>query len=207
MRDSTRKTHWEEVYGSKSPEGTSWYQKRPDISLDLIETYGPGPKATVIDIGGGTSTLADHLLEAGYADVSVLDIAEAGLAHLKNRLGARADRIDWIVADVTEWKPERKYDLWHDRAVLHFLTQAKDQAAYAATLRAALRPGGMAIIAGFAPGGPEKCSGLPIVQHDHASLGALFGKRFELLETREELHHTPWNAEQAFRYHVYRSTE
>jgi SAM-dependent methyltransferase len=158
----------------------------------------------VIDIGGGASTLTDHLLDAGYADLSVLDISETGLAQLKARLGAGAERVRWIVADITKWKPERVYDIWHDRAVLHFLMDVSDLDAYARSLRAAVRPGGIAIIAGFAPGGPEKCSGLPIVQHDHISLGALIGREFALLETRDETHHTPWNSEQAFRYHVFR---
>jgi SAM-dependent methyltransferase len=182
----------------------SWYQARPEMSLRLIEVYVPNRDAALMDIGGGASRLTDELANAGYRDLSVLDISEEGLSHLKKRMGCRATGIHWVVADVTLWTPDRIYDLWHDRALLHFLTEAKDQSAYAAALRAALKPSAIAIIAGFAPGGPEKCSGLPVVQHDHASLGALLGTEFEFVETREEVHLTPWNTEQAFRYHVMR---
>ena len=204
MNTSERQAHWENVYRAKSPEGVSWYQSRPDISLQLINAYAPARDSAILDVGGGASTLIDHLLDAGYAGLTVLDIAEAALAHMRRRLGARASRVHWIVADITLWRPDARYDLWHDRAVLHFLVEPKDQTNYADALRRAVKPGGIAMIAGFAPGGPEKCSGLTVVQHDGASLGALLGERFKLIEIRDELHRTPWNTEQAFRYHVFR---
>src|SRR5690606_18930920 len=159
--------------------------------------------AAVVDVGGGASTLVDHLLEQGLAP-TVVDISHEALEHSRSRLGARADDVRWVVADVTKCRPQAQFDLWHDRAVLHFLIERASQQAYAACLRAALKPGGYAIIAGFAPGGPEKCSGLPVVQHDAASLSALLGREFELTHTRNETHRTPSGAEQAFRYHVFR---
>jgi SAM-dependent methyltransferase len=198
-----RREHWEEVYRTRSAEGVSWYQPRPDISLELARKYVPDMDAAILDVGGGASTFADHLLAIGYTDLSVLDISQAALEQVEKRLGARAG-VRFIVADITAWTPDRRYDFWHDRAVLHFLIEAKDQAAYAGTLRKALKPGAIAVIAGFAPGGPEKCSGLPIVQHDRASLAALLGAEFTLLDTRDESHRTPWNTEQSFRYHVFR---
>ena len=203
---STPRKHWDDVYRTKTPEAVSWYQSRPQVSLDLIAAYAPDRNAAIIDVGGGASMLTDHLLDAGYGDLSVLDISLAGLAHLKERLGARGDRVDWIAADVTQWKPARHYDLWHDRAVLHFLTEPDDQKVYAENMRAALARGGIAIIAGFAPDGPSKCSGLPVVHHDQVSLARLLGDGFAMLEMRDETHRTPWNAEQAFRYHIFRRT-
>ncbi len=206
MSDASKQAHWEAVYHEKAPDTVSWHQASARLSPELIEKYLPVRNAAIVDVGGGASTLTDGLLDAGYSDISVLDIAEAGLARLRQRLAVRAEQVRWIVSDITNWRPSSRYALWHDRAVLHFLVDAEDQAAYAAALWGALEPSGVAIIAGFAPGGPEKCSGLSIVQHNATSLGSLLGNEFSLLEVRDEVHMTPWNTSQAFRYHVFRRT-
>ncbi len=196
--------HWDRVYAEKRAEAVSWRQDEPTLSLMLFKRTAVGPDAPIIDVGGGASTLVDHLLKDGYRDLTILDIAAPGLDQAKARLGGAADRIKWIVADVTAWRPERKHRLWHDRAVLQFLTDPSTQRAYMETLRNALDGDGWAIIAGFAPGGPVKCSGLGIVQHDGASLSKLLGDEFQLMETHGEILLTPSGAEQAFRYHLFR---
>jgi hypothetical protein len=197
-------THWDGVYSAKRAEEVSWHQAEPELSLKLIRRTGVARSAALIDIGGGASTLVDHLLRDGFTDVTVLDIAAPALEQARVRLGADAERAAWIAADVTAWRPTKRFRLWHDRAVLHFLTEPDHQATYARTLHAALDGDGWAIIAGFAPGGPAKCSGLPIVQHDGESLQRLLGDEFDLMETHGETHLTPWGAEQAFRYHLFR---
>ncbi len=199
-----RHAHWDRVYTEKRAEEVSWRQDEPTLSLKLISRAGAGRDAPIIDVGGGASTLVDHLLLGGFRDLTVLDIAAPGLEQAKARLGDRANEVNWIVHDVTTWRPARKHRLWHDRAVLHFLTEPAQQTAYAETLRAAIDADGWAIIAGFAPGGPAKCSGLEIVQHDGVSLSKLLGDEFQLMETHGEIHLTPWGAEQAFRYHLFR---
>lgn len=196
--------HWDRVYTEKRAEEVSWRQDQPALSLKLIRRTGIGLDAPIIDVGGGASTLVDHLLSSGFRDLTVLDIAASALEQAKARLGDRANEVNWTVSDVTTWRPARTHRLWHDRAVLHFLTGPAQQAAYAETLRAALDGDGWAIIAGFAPGGPAKCSGLEIVQHDGVSLSKLLGDEFQLMETHGEIHLTPWGAEQAFRYHLFR---
>ena len=202
---SSRQDHWSQAYTAKPPTEVSWFQARPDLSLHLIGKSGASPDAPIIDVGGGASTLVDHLLEAGRTSVTVLDVAERALALTKSRLGERADQVDWIVADITNWvPPTQAYDIWHDRAVLHFLTEPEDQEIYAATLNSALRLGGWAIIGGFAKGGPARCSGLDIVQHDDASLKQLLGDDFSLEDIRSEAHRTPSGGEQLFAYHVFR---
>jgi hypothetical protein len=196
--------HWDRVYAEKRAEEVSWRQDEPTLSLKLIARTGVEPDAPIVDVGGGASTLVDHLLGRGFRDISVLDIAASGLNQAKSRLGDQGQKVKWVVHDVTSWRSPRKHRLWHDRAVLHFLTSPGDQAAYVQTLRAALEGDGWAIIAGFAPGGPVKCSGLEIVQHDGVSLSKLLGDEFQLMETHGEVHLTPWGAEQAFRYHLFR---
>ncbi len=196
--------HWRRVYSEKRAEDLSWRQEEPTLSLKLIGRTGVAKDANVVDVGGGASTLADHLLASGFGNLTVLDLAASGLEQIKARLGDQAENVEWVVGDVRAWRPSRRYRLWHDRAVLHFLTEPADQAAYAETLRSAVEGDGWAIIAGFAPGGPVRCSGLEIVQHDGVSLARLLGDEFQLLETHGEIHVTPWGAEQAFRYHLFR---
>ena len=170
MSDPERQAHWENVYQIKAERDVSWFEESPTISLDLIHATGVKPDASIIDIGGGTSRLVDTLLDEGFKVITVLDISEKALATSKARLGTRAAHVQWVVADITTWEPSQTYDVWHDRAVLHFLTDPKDRAAYAERVLRAVRPGGHVIIGTFAPDGPEWCSGLPVVRHDAASL-------------------------------------
>jgi trans-aconitate methyltransferase len=200
-----RSAHWENVYATKGETEVSWFQDSPAISLDMIRAVSPDHGASIIDIGGGASRLVDALLQDGYRDLTVLDLAANALEAAKKRVGgAAASKVDWIVADATTWRPARGYDVWHDRAAFHFLTDSRDRAAYVERLRSAVVPGGHVIIATFAPGGPEKCSGLPVQRHDSASLAAELGPDFELVETRSETHHTPWNSTQAFQFSRFR---
>lgn len=199
-----QKSHWDKIYGDKPPEEMSWSQNRPDLSIRLVHMVGLGPDATILDIGGGASTLVDHLLVERRYTLAVLDISQFSLVHARKRLGDDAKRVKWIAADITTWKPDISVDFWHDRAVLHFLTERADQEAYFRVLKKALNPGGWVMIAGFAPGGPTECSGLPIVQHDADSLQKLLGDDFSLIEQRDETHRTPSGVKQAFRYHLFR---
>ena len=198
------RAHWETVYDAKLPSQASWHQNRPDQSLDLIHRAALPSNSSILDVGGGASTLVDHLLAERRYTLAVLDISQASFAHARKRLGKNAGPVNWIAADIATWTPDISVDFWHDRAVLHFLTERADQEAYFGALKAALNPGGWVMIAGFAPGGPNKCSGLPIVQHDAGSLQNLLGSGFTLIETRNEIHRTPSEVEQAFRYHLFR---
>lgn len=201
---SDRSTHWDHVYATKGEAEVSWFQDSPAISLELIRAANPDPGASVIDIGGGASRLVDALLQHGYRDLAVLDLSAHALDAAKRRIGHAASMVDWIVADATTWQPAKTYDIWHDRAAFHFLTEARDRAAYVERLRSAVASGGHVIIATFAPDGPEKCSGLPVQRYDGASLAAELGPEFELIETRSETHHTPWNSTQAFQFSRFR---
>jgi 2-polyprenyl-3-methyl-5-hydroxy-6-metoxy-1,4-benzoquinol methylase len=196
------RAHWEAVYANKRPHELSWFQPSLDVSLKLIRRTGIARNASILDVGAGSATLVDHLLDNGFTNVAVLDIARSGLEHAKARLAAKTTQVEWIVADVTDWRPPRLFDLWHDRAVFHFLTDPADQRSYARTLAAALKPNGWAIIAGFAPGGPQRCTGLDVVRHDAESLHDVFGSAFKVMEAHGETHVTPTGAEQAFRYHI-----
>ncbi|SDI93754.1 Methyltransferase domain-containing protein [Bradyrhizobium sp. Rc2d] len=197
---SDRSAHWDNVYATKGEAEVSWFQSSPTTSLDMIRAANPDHGAAIIDIGGGASRLVDALLQDGYRDIAVLDLSANALDVAKKRLGAAASAVDWIVADATTWRPAKTYDLWHDRAAFHFLTDPRDRAAYVERLRSALAPGGHVIIATFAPDGPERCSGLPVQRHDSASLLAELGAEFELIEARRETHHTPWDSTQAFQF-------
>ena len=196
---SERRAHWDETYATKDETKVSWYQPSPEQSLALIRAAG-SPAAAVIDVGGGTSRLADALLADGYRDITVLDISAVALERSKTRLGRRADAVSWIVADVTQWKPARTWDIWHDRAVFHFLTDAAAQDAYLEALKQGTRPGSAVIMATFAPAGPERCSGLPVQRYSAASLAARLGADFRLYAERDEMHPTPFGTEQAFTY-------
>lgn len=194
-----RKHHWETVYGNKSAEETSWYQPFPHLSLSMIANTGFGPEASLIDIGAGASLLVDHLLALGYRDITVLDISSAALAQASCRLGDEFP-VNWVEADVTTFMPGRQFDIWHDRAAYHFLTEEQDRQRYLAVLRKALKAGGQAVLATFAPGGPVKCSGLDIVQYDADKLCNELGPDFTLLEQQEERHLTPAGREQLFNF-------
>lgn len=201
---SDRTTHWQNVYATKSETEVSWFQASPAISLDMIRAASPDRAPAIIDIGGGASRLVDALLQGGYRNLTVLDVSANALDTAKKRIGAAASTVDWIVADATTWRPAKTWDVWHDRAAFHFLTDPHDRAAYVECLRSAVAPGGHVIIATFAPDGPEKCSGLPVQRHDSASLSAELGPEFELVETRGETHHTPWHSTQAFQFSRFR---
>jgi 2-polyprenyl-3-methyl-5-hydroxy-6-metoxy-1,4-benzoquinol methylase len=204
MNESNRGAHWENVYRTKGEREVSWFQETPSISLELIRSAGATRHSAIVDIGGGASRLVDALVDEGYEAVTVLDLSESALAAAKRRLGQTAARVTWLVADVVGWKPPQRYDVWHDRAAFHFLTDAADRSAYVACLREALRPGGHAIIATFALDGPERCSGLPVIRYDAASLGEVLGDDFSLVETRRHDHHTPMGSTQRFQFSVFR---
>jgi SAM-dependent methyltransferase len=199
-----RQAHWENVYQTKGERDVSWFQERPEISLELIGATGANADSAMIDVGGGASRLIDALLNAGFANVTVLDLSEKALATSKARLGGRSAKVKWIGADVTAWEPSQSYDVWHDRAAFHFLTDPKDRAAYAARVLRTIRAGGHVIIGTFAPDGPERCSGLPVVRHDAASVGAALGPSFELVESRDHVHRTPAGAIQRFQFNRFR---
>jgi SAM-dependent methyltransferase len=207
MSAPERRSHWDNVYTIKSDREVSWFEESPALSLELIHATGIKPSVPVIDIGGGASRLVDALLDEGFENVSVLDVSEQALATSKARLGARAGKVHWIASDVTTWEPPQIYDLWHDRAAFHFLTDPKDRAAYADRVLRAVRPGGHVIIGTFAPDGPERCSGLPVVRHDGASLGLVLGPSFKLVESRSHAHATPWGAIQRFQFSRFRRQE
>lgn len=193
--------HWDLVYGSKAADAVSWYQRHPDTSLAFIADSQLPYDTPLIDVGGGASTLVDHLLDAGYTDISVLDIAAHALSRSQARLGAgKAPRVHWLVDDVTGFAPSRRYGLWHDRAVFHFLIDDASKAAYLAALRRSLVPGGTAIVATFAADGPARCSGLDVARYDAEALHACFGDEFERMASGRDVHVTPWGAEQAFTY-------
>jgi ubiquinone/menaquinone biosynthesis C-methylase UbiE len=204
MQSESRQAHWENVYTKKGENEVSWFQENPAQSLELIAELGAGPDTAIVDIGGGTSRLVDSLVAKGFWAVTVLDLSEAALKTAQARLGQGAQSVRWLVADATTWEPSQEYDLWHDRAAFHFLTEEKDRAAYVTRLRRALKVGGHAIIATFALEGPEKCSGLPVVRYDAASLGQVLGPEFKFGHTLRHEHATPWGSQQAFQYSVFR---
>jgi hypothetical protein len=195
---SDRNAHWERVYASRGEDEVSWFQRRPEMSLALIERSGLTNDAPMIDIGAGASTLVDHLLDAGYTAPAVLDIAASALRRSRQRLGERATRVDWIESDVLTFAPSRRYALWHDRAVLHFLVEAGEREGYLHALRTSVALGGQVIVATFAHDGPARCSGLPVARYDAAGLHAIFGIEYELLESAKESHYTPSGTEQRF---------
>ena len=198
MSELNRQAHWQRVYKEKGENQVSWFQERPTISLELIEAAGLDRSSAIIEIGGGASRLVDVLGETGYRDLTVLDVSESAVSIAKMRLGERAAMVKWIVADVTQWQPTRSYDLWHDRAAFHFLTDESDRSAYIDRLTKAVRPGGHAIIGTFALDGPERCSGLPVVRYDATQLSAALTPAFALVDMRRDDHKTPWGRHSAF---------
>jgi ubiquinone/menaquinone biosynthesis C-methylase UbiE len=198
MAAEEMRRHWDEVYSTKRAQETSWYQDEPRLSLEMIEKTNVGRMASIIDVGGGASTLVDHLLDRSYTDLTVLDISAAALQQSRQRLGERADRINWVECDITAYSPGKTFEVWHDRAMFHFLTSAEDRRHYLQVLRAALNPGGHAIICEFAPDGPSKCSGLDIVQYDALKMSRELGQDFVLQEQEKEKHRTPLGKEQRF---------
>ena len=194
-------THWDKIYAQKAPDQVSWYRPHLEASLALIEESGAGPSASIIDVGAGESTLVDDLVARGYSNLTVLDISEAAVAASKKRLGDAAERVRWLVADITQVELEPSaYDVWHDRAVFHFLTSAADRIAYVNQVVRAVRRGGHVIVSAFGPEGPTRCSGLEVVRYDAESLHAEFGSNFRLISSSRQLHETPFGTTQQFLY-------
>jgi trans-aconitate methyltransferase len=204
MSDAGRQAHWEKVYTTKGEKEVSWFQENPAPSLDLIALAGLSTDAAIIDIGGGASRLVDDLRVRRFRRLTVLDLSGAALAAAKARLGDGGAEVQWVIADITQWEPTQTYDLWHDRAAFHFLTDPADQSAYVARLKKAVKPEGHVIIGTFAPDGPERCSGLPIVRHDADTLATILGGDFVLTDTRRHDHATPWGAVQRFQFSSFR---
>ncbi|MGV3719762.1 MAG: class I SAM-dependent methyltransferase [Actinomycetota bacterium] len=202
--EQSRQAHWDEVYAGKGADELSWHQDEPSLSLALISAVAPGPQASVIDVGGGNSVLVDRLLALGYATVTVLDISPKALDQSKARLGELGRRVRWEVADVTQAASLGCFDVWHDRAVFHFLTREEDRQRYVALAERSIATGGHLIMVTFALDGPERCSGLPVCRYDAASLARVFANGFELVSARDETHLTPWGAPQKFTYCVLR---
>lgn len=196
-----KQAHWEKIYAEKAADAVSWYRPHLETSLALIEKAAADRRAPIIDVGGGESTLIDDLLARGYEDITVLDISKTAIDANRQRIGNAADRVHWLVADITKVELEPSvYGVWHDRAVFHFLTVPTDRAAYVRQVARAVKPGGHVIVSTFAPDGPVKCSGLEVVRYDAAALHREFGARFRLLESSKELHHTPFGTVQQFLY-------
>jgi SAM-dependent methyltransferase len=195
------KTHWEHIYETKAPTQVSWYQEHAQFSLQYIGNTGIQKTAHIIDVGGGASTLVDDLVADGFQYISILDISGSALQLARQRLGAKANDVNWIEADITQAElPYQSYDVWHDRAVFHFLTQPRDRQRYIEAVRHAVRPGGHVILATFAPDGPDHCSGLEVMRYNPEDLHDEFGGDFELVSSSPETHHTPFGTEQKFIY-------
>lgn len=197
--------HWQALYETKGPTDVSWYQPVPKRSLELIRASGLSPEAALLDVGGGASRLVDHLLTGGFTDITVLDVAPAALEQSKVRLGSAGDQVQWIVADATTWRPPRRYDLWHDRAVLHFLVDVGLRDQYLNVLRGALAPGGYVVMATFGPQGPTRCSGLDVQRYSADELSTALGPAFRLVECDIDEHVTPDGHVQQFLYGLWQA--
>jgi len=194
-------THWDTVYRTKAPDAVSWYRPHLETSIELIQRVAPDPSASIIDVGGGESTLVDDLLAKGYRNVSVLDISPTAIEVARKRIGDLARSVTWIIGDITQAiLPSQHYDVWHDRAVFHFLTTQEERAAYVQRVAESMKLGGHVIVATFGPEGPTQCSGLDVVRYDAQSLHAQFGRHFRLMESATELHQTPVGKTQQFLY-------
>jgi hypothetical protein len=198
------RAHWNGVYSTKGETGVSWYQAEPRLSLELIRAIAPAQGGRITDMGGGASVLVDRLLELPFARIAVLDVSETALNSAKSRLGARAAKVDWIVADLTEIRTLGSFDLWHDRAVFHFLTDANDRRAYIALAERTVPVGGHLIIGSFAEDGPPQCSGLDVCRYNAESMAAELGDGFTLIREARETHTTPGGVSQPFFYGVFR---
>ena len=198
------KEHWEKIYNTRQFEETSWYQPKPEHSLEIIRSLGLSPEANIIDIGGGNSFLADHLLELGYKNIHVLDISAKALQDSQNRLGEKADKINWIESDITNFKPDISFDLWHDRAALHFLTEDKPVEDYLSVLKNSLKKCAYCLLSVFSENGPVKCSGITIRKYATSALEELLELDFETVRLENRDHTTPWGAKQNFSTGLFR---
>jgi SAM-dependent methyltransferase len=195
--------HWRQVYQTKRPDQVSWYQSSPAPSLEALDRLGGKPSMSLVDVGAGASTFVDALLDRGWTDVTLVDISELALEATRMRVGERAGKVHWEVADARYWRPGRAFDIWHDRAVFHFLTEADDRAGYRRALAEGTHPGSHVILATFALDGPDKCSGLPVQRYDSRAMAAELGPDFNLFGDWRETHVTPWGAEQRFQWCVF----
>jgi 2-polyprenyl-3-methyl-5-hydroxy-6-metoxy-1,4-benzoquinol methylase len=205
MDNLGRHAHWEKVHQTKSEQNVSWFEESPAMSLELIRATGVSTEASIIDIGGGASRLVDALLGKGYTAITVLDLSEKALEISKARLGPQgAAKVKWVAVDVTAWEPSQAYDVWHDRATFHFLTDPSERAAYVERVLRAVRSDGHVIIGTFALDGPERCSGLPVVRYDAAAISKILGPSFDLSQSRIHAHQTPTGAIQRFQFNRFR---
>lgn len=197
---------WEGIYRSKEEAETSWYEDRPQVSLDLIAETGAGKDEALVDVGAGSSRLVDCLLEQGFRRITVLDLSDTALAKVRSRLPPDAS-VEWVVGNVLPWHPLRRFDVWHDRAAFHFLTEAADQNAYLRLMDRALRPGGHAIIGTFALDGPASCSGLQVVRYDATLLSERLGDAYRLVKSVNHEHRTPWGSGQRFHFGLFQKSD
>ena len=201
MSPMNTEKHWEAIYRSKAPDAVSWYRRHLDTSLALIQKAAPERSASIIDVGAGEATLVDDLLAAGYQNATVLDVSQTAIDVTKARLGAKAEQVHWIVADILSCElPANEYDVWHDRAVFHFLTVPAQRAAYVRQVASSVKPGGYVLVGTFGSDGPTKCSGLDVVRYDADTLHAEFGVRFQMVDSTKEMHDTPFGTTQQFLY-------
>src|SRR5690606_1380286 len=202
--ENDRKAHWETVYETKSPEQVSWTQEKPQISLDFVHSLGVDKKANIIDVGGGDSKLVDFLLDEGYERITVLDISSKAIQRAKKRLGERADKVKWVVSDITEFEPMETYDVWHDRAAFHFLVALDQIERYLNIVQIAVS--GFLVLVTFSDKAPKKCSGLEVVQYNEEKMAALFKDRFEKIKCLTEDHTTPFGTAQHFIFCSFKKT-
>lgn len=194
------KAHWEQVYRTKAPTEVSWYQEDPALSLRFIASTGVGPQAHIVDVGGGSSILVDRLLDRGFEHLTIVDLSAGALRRAKERLGKRADRVQWLEADARDLVLPERVDVWHDRALFHFLTETEDRARYLQAVRRSLTPQGHLIMATFAVEGPPQCSGLAVARYSPEALAQTMGPNFAFVEACEDIHLTPWRTQQPFIY-------
>ncbi|MDP2926403.1 MAG: class I SAM-dependent methyltransferase [Nanoarchaeota archaeon] len=198
------KKHWENIYNLKNFNEVSWYQESPKTSIDLIQSVDPDKNAYIIDVGGGNSNLVDNLIELGFKNIFVLDISLKALEKSKQRLNEKSKTINWINSDIKEFKTNEKFDIWHDRALFHFLISEEDIKKYIESVNRFLKPAGYLIIATFSLKGPKKCSGLDTKQYSEDSIRKIFNKGFEYIKSFEEIHNTPFNTTQSFIWNVFK---
>ncbi|MCB1735711.1 MAG: class I SAM-dependent methyltransferase [Rhodocyclaceae bacterium] len=202
--NESRRAHWQSVYHAGDTGGVSWYQAIPTPSLELIAATGLKHQARVVDVGGGHSTLVDHLVGSGWDQITVVDISGSALTAARRRLGRRARRVEWVERDLLTWRPRLPYALWHDRALLHFLIDEDERERYREVMNASLEPGGFVLIGTFAEDGPERCSGLPVRRYSPRTLATWLGPEFEPLQTRLDPHRTPNGKIQHFQFSLFR---
>jgi 2-polyprenyl-3-methyl-5-hydroxy-6-metoxy-1,4-benzoquinol methylase len=204
MGMTQKQEHWDTVYSARTESALTWFEDNPTMSRAILAAAGVTSDARVIDVGGGASRLVDALITDGFKAITVLDLSAQALALSKDRLAERGESVQWVASDITEWHPDGLYDVWHDRAVFHFLTDPKDRAAYIQTLTQTLRPGGVAVIGTFALDGPEKCSNLPVVRYSPETLTQTLGDGFARVECQRDIHETPLGRSQPFTFCAFR---